>query len=111
MRLLYLDWPHLCYRIEAARTLQEQQRHDRLTTLGLPLVQIALDHGGIDEGAILKKHGCVIGITLIPIIGNICAVDFIGDHHPRFPNQKTDFAGRRVIAARGKGGHRSNDRE
>jgi anion-transporting ArsA/GET3 family ATPase len=39
--------------IEAARTLQEQQRHDRLTTLGLPLVQIAFDHGGIDEGAIL----------------------------------------------------------
>jgi hypothetical protein len=32
--------------------LQEQQRHDRLTTLGLPLVQVALDHGGIDEGAI-----------------------------------------------------------
>jgi len=39
--------------IEAARTLQEQQRHDRLATLGLPLVQIAFDHGGIDEGAIL----------------------------------------------------------
>jgi anion-transporting ArsA/GET3 family ATPase len=38
--------------IEAARTLQEQQRHDRLTALGLPLVQISLDHGGIDEGAI-----------------------------------------------------------
>jgi len=40
--------------IEAARTLQEQHRHDRLTTLGLPLVQIAFDHGGIDEGAILS---------------------------------------------------------
>jgi anion-transporting ArsA/GET3 family ATPase len=39
--------------IEAARTLQEQQRHDRLATLGLPLVRIAFDHGGIDEGAIL----------------------------------------------------------
>jgi anion-transporting ArsA/GET3 family ATPase len=38
--------------IEAARTLQEQQRHDRLTALGLSLVQISLDHGGIDEGAI-----------------------------------------------------------
>jgi anion-transporting ArsA/GET3 family ATPase len=38
--------------IEAARTLQEQQRHDRLTALGLPLVQISLDHGDIDEGAI-----------------------------------------------------------
>jgi anion-transporting ArsA/GET3 family ATPase len=40
------------FTIEAARTLEEQQRHDRLTALGLPLVQIALDHGGIDEGAI-----------------------------------------------------------
>jgi len=40
--------------IEAARTLQEQQRHDRLTALGLSLVQIAFDHGGIDEGAILS---------------------------------------------------------
>ena len=41
------------FTIEAARTLQEQQRHDRLTALGLPLVQIAFDHEGIDEGAIL----------------------------------------------------------
>ena len=40
------------FAIGAARTLQEQQRHDRLTALGLPLVQIAFDHGGIDEGAI-----------------------------------------------------------
>jgi len=40
------------FAIEAARTLQEQQRHDRLTALGLPLVQVAFDHGGIDEGAI-----------------------------------------------------------
>jgi anion-transporting ArsA/GET3 family ATPase len=40
------------FAIEAARTLQEQQRHDRLTALGLPLVQIAFDHEGIDEGAI-----------------------------------------------------------
>lgn len=40
------------FTIEAARTLQEQQRHDRLTALGLPLVQIAFDHGGIDESAI-----------------------------------------------------------
>jgi anion-transporting ArsA/GET3 family ATPase len=40
--------------IEAARTLQEQQRHDRLTALGLPLVQISLDHGGIDEGDIFE---------------------------------------------------------
>jgi hypothetical protein len=40
------------FAVGAARTLQEQQRHDRLTAMGLPLVQIALDHGGIDEGAI-----------------------------------------------------------
>jgi anion-transporting ArsA/GET3 family ATPase len=41
------------FAIETARTLQEQQRHDRLRTLGLPLIQVAFDHGGIDEGAIL----------------------------------------------------------
>ena len=41
------------FAIETARTLQEQQRHDRLTTLGRPLIQVAFDHGGIDEGAIL----------------------------------------------------------
>ena len=41
------------FAIEAARTLQEQQRHDRLTALGLPLAQITFDPGGIDEGAIL----------------------------------------------------------
>jgi anion-transporting ArsA/GET3 family ATPase len=40
------------FAIEAARTLQEQQRHDRLTALGLPLAQIDFDPGGIDEGAI-----------------------------------------------------------
>ena len=40
------------FAIEAARTLQEQQRGDRLTALGLPLVEIAFDHEGIDEGAI-----------------------------------------------------------
>jgi anion-transporting ArsA/GET3 family ATPase len=40
------------FAIEAGRTLQEQQRHERLTALGLPLVQIAFDHGGIDEGSI-----------------------------------------------------------
>jgi anion-transporting ArsA/GET3 family ATPase len=40
------------FAIEAARTLQEQQRHDRLAALGLPLIQIAFDHEGIDEGAI-----------------------------------------------------------
>ena len=41
------------FAIEAARTLQEQHRHDRLTALGLPLAQITFDPGGIDEGAIL----------------------------------------------------------
>ena len=41
------------FAMEAGRTLQEQQRHDRLTTLGRPLIQVAFDHGGIDEGAIL----------------------------------------------------------
>ena len=40
------------FAVEAARTLQEQQRHDRLTALGLPLAQIPFDPGGIDEGAI-----------------------------------------------------------
>ena len=40
------------FAIEAGRTLQEQQRHERLTALGLPLVQTAFDHGGIDEGSI-----------------------------------------------------------
>jgi anion-transporting ArsA/GET3 family ATPase len=42
------------FAIEAARTLQEQQRHDRLTALDLPLAQIAFDPGGIDEGAIFS---------------------------------------------------------
>ena len=41
------------FAIEAARTQQEQQRHDRLTALGIPLAQIAFDPGGIDDGAIL----------------------------------------------------------
>lgn len=41
------------FAIEAARTLQQQQRHDQLSALGLPLAQIAFDPGGIDEGAIL----------------------------------------------------------
>jgi anion-transporting ArsA/GET3 family ATPase len=41
------------FAIEAGRTLQQQQRHDQLSALGLPLAQIAFDPGGIDEGAIL----------------------------------------------------------
>jgi anion-transporting ArsA/GET3 family ATPase len=40
------------FSIEAARTLQEQERHDRLTAVGLPLAQVAFDPGGIDDGAI-----------------------------------------------------------
>ncbi len=40
------------FAVEAARTRQQQQRHDRLTELSLPLVQIELDPAGIDEGAI-----------------------------------------------------------
>ena len=40
------------FAIEAARTLQEQRRRDRLAALDLPLVEIAFDHEGIDEGAI-----------------------------------------------------------
>jgi len=45
------------FAIESARTLQEQQRHDRLTALGLQLAQIALDPEGIDEGAIFTIAG------------------------------------------------------
>ena len=41
------------FAVEAARTLQQQQRHDRLTDLGLPLAQVDFDPVGIDEGAIL----------------------------------------------------------
>ncbi len=40
------------FAIEAARTLQERERHDRLTALSLPLVQVDLDPSGIDEGSI-----------------------------------------------------------
>jgi anion-transporting ArsA/GET3 family ATPase len=40
------------FAVEAARTLQQQQRHDRLTDLGLPLAQVDFDPVGIDEGAI-----------------------------------------------------------
>ena len=43
------------FAIEAAGTQQEQQRHDRLTALGLPLSQIAFDPGGIDDGAIQRS--------------------------------------------------------
>jgi anion-transporting ArsA/GET3 family ATPase len=40
------------FSVEAARTLQQQQRHHRLTDLGLPLAQVNFDPAGIDEGAI-----------------------------------------------------------
>lgn len=40
------------FAVEAARTLSQQERHDRLTGLGLPLAAVAADPGGIDEGAL-----------------------------------------------------------
>lgn len=40
------------FALEASRTRQSQQRHERLSELSLPLVQIALDPAGIDDGAI-----------------------------------------------------------
>jgi anion-transporting ArsA/GET3 family ATPase len=40
------------FAVEAARTQQQQQRHDRLTDLGLPLAKVESDPAGIDEGAI-----------------------------------------------------------
>jgi anion-transporting ArsA/GET3 family ATPase len=40
------------FAVEAARIRQQQQRHHRLTDLGLPLAQVGFDPAGIDEGAI-----------------------------------------------------------
>ena len=40
------------FALEAARTLSERERHQRLTALGLPLVEVALDPSGIDEAAV-----------------------------------------------------------
>jgi anion-transporting ArsA/GET3 family ATPase len=37
---------------EAARTLQQRERHERLQSLGLPLAEIAFDPAGIDEAAL-----------------------------------------------------------
>ena len=37
---------------EAARTLQQRERHVRLTSLRLPIAQIAFDPAGIDEAAV-----------------------------------------------------------
>jgi hypothetical protein len=41
------------FAIDAARTLQQQERHDRLTGLGLPLAAISFDPAGIDEAALI----------------------------------------------------------
>src|SRR5215204_7004686 len=39
---------------EAARTLQQRDRHRRLTSLGVPLAEIAFDADGIDEAALFS---------------------------------------------------------
>jgi anion-transporting ArsA/GET3 family ATPase len=39
---------------EATRTLQQRDRHRRLTSLGVPLVEIAFDAAGIDEAALFS---------------------------------------------------------
>jgi anion-transporting ArsA/GET3 family ATPase len=39
---------------EAARTLQQRDRHRRLTSLGVPLAEIAFDAAGIDEAALFS---------------------------------------------------------
>ena len=39
---------------EAARTLQQRDRHRRLTSLGVPLVEIAFHAAGIDEAALFS---------------------------------------------------------
>ena len=41
------------FAVEAARTLQQQARHQRLTGLQLPLAAVTFDPGGIDEAALL----------------------------------------------------------
>jgi anion-transporting ArsA/GET3 family ATPase len=40
------------FALEAARTRQQQRRHDRLTQLGLPIATVEADPAGIDEGAV-----------------------------------------------------------
>jgi anion-transporting ArsA/GET3 family ATPase len=40
------------FAVEAARRLQESQRRDILCELGLPLVDVRFDAGGIDDGAL-----------------------------------------------------------
>ena len=41
------------FAVEAARTADQQTRHDRLRTLGLPLAQLEFDPGGIDAAALV----------------------------------------------------------
>jgi anion-transporting ArsA/GET3 family ATPase len=41
------------YAVEAARTLQQQARHERLTGLRLPLAAVSFDPAGIDEAALV----------------------------------------------------------
>jgi hypothetical protein len=41
------------FAVEAARTLQQQARHARLTGLGLPLAAVTFDPAGIDEDALV----------------------------------------------------------
>ena len=40
------------FAVEAARTLEQQVRHDRLLRLGLPLVQVDFDPLGVDTGSL-----------------------------------------------------------
>jgi anion-transporting ArsA/GET3 family ATPase len=40
------------FALEAARTRQQQVRHDRLTELGLPIATVEADPAGIDEGSV-----------------------------------------------------------
>jgi anion-transporting ArsA/GET3 family ATPase len=40
------------FALEAARTRQQQLRHDRLTQLGLPIATVEADPEGIDEGSV-----------------------------------------------------------
>jgi anion-transporting ArsA/GET3 family ATPase len=41
------------YAVDAARTLQQQARHERLTGLELPLAAVTFDPAGIDEAALV----------------------------------------------------------
>ncbi|MFL6025461.1 MAG: ArsA-related P-loop ATPase [Friedmanniella sp.] len=41
------------FAVDAARTLQQQERHERLTSLALPLAAVSFDPAGIDEAALI----------------------------------------------------------